>query len=76
MMISVEISTEIIISLDSFLSLTKSIFGAPSKPFLQSQNVVLFLTRISTPSRRAASLLSWEKGLMQAHTSFKPACAS
>ena len=58
-----EISTEIIISVDSFLSIIKSIFGALANPFCHSittQNVLLFYPDFSTPSHRAASL-GWEK---------------
>ncbi len=39
-----EISTEIIVSVDSFLSLIKSIFGAPSKPLLPIYNVAKVVT--------------------------------
>jgi hypothetical protein len=55
-------------SVDSFLSLIKSIFGAPSKPlsfFNNDKKVVLFHPDFSTPSHCAASL-GWERHLMQA----------
>jgi hypothetical protein len=55
-------------SVNSFLSLLKSILVLPSKSLSPSHNdakvVNFFHPDFSTPSRRAASL-GWEKGLMQ-----------
>ncbi len=55
-MISVEISPKVIFSVDSFLSLIKSIFGATSTSFVARP----FFHR--EPARYAASL-GWSKGL-------------
>ncbi len=58
---------ESIVSLDSFLSLIKSILVLSSKPLSPSHNdakvVNFFHPDFSTPSRCAASL-GWEKGLL------------
>ena len=63
-----EISTKSIVSLDSFLSLIKSILVLSSKSLSPSHNgakvVNFFHPDFSTPSCRLASL-GWEKGLMQ-----------
>jgi hypothetical protein len=63
-----EISTESIVSVDSFLSLIKSILVLPRKSLLLLHNnakvVKFFHPDFSTPSCCAASL-GWEKGLMQ-----------
>ena len=55
-----------IISVGSFLSLIKFVFGAPSKPFLPPPDVNFSWPDFSSPCCCAASL-GWEKGLVHYH---------